>query len=151
MQAAQSFLKKYSRRSAETRDGGLRIAVVDDCFDDCFLIKHLLARSGIEINQVDHYLSLDRFMSDCEPSPNVVLLDRFLPDTGLSEPHIREIRAKFDNCGVILHTGHITPSIHATAAHEGAFAVIEKGTLGAKAIGAMVTAAAQVGPSLNLH
>ena len=74
-----------------------------------------------------------------------------MPGTRLTEARIGEIRARHNKCGVVLYTGAMTPSIRSAAALEGAVAVIEKGSLDAEAIGAMVAAAAHVGPSIELH
>lgn len=141
-------------RSAKSRTryhDTIKIAVVDDSLEDFFLLKNLLEQSSWRFGPLAHYFSLEALLDKREASPDVVMLDRCLPDCGLSEPHIREVRARHGNCGVILHTANLTPSLRSTAAHEGAVAVIEKGSLSAKAIGTMVAAAAQVGPSLQLH
>lgn len=143
--SSKPFRPKYRQGPA------VSVAVVDDSFEDYCLLKHLLDKSNLQITEIHHYSALHQFLSREATSPDVVLLDRCLPDCGLSEPHIREIRAAHGNCGVILHTGVLTPSLRSTAAHEGAFAVIEKGSLNAKALGAVVSAAAQLGPNLNLH
>lgn len=116
-----------------------------------FLLRYLLKTSDLRTSAIDHYKSVDEFLAQNTKSPDVVLLDRCMPDSTLNEARIREIRARHNNCGVILHTGQMTPSLRSTAAHEGAIAVIEKGSLDARAIGAMVHAAAQVGPSIRLH
>ena len=151
MQLAIPSRRGFFSKRAVSGEHTLSVAIVDDSVEDYFLLSHLLRKSNLEVSRIDHYTNLEDFLSDDANSPDVVVLDRCLPDCGLSESRIREVRAKHNNCGVILHTGCLTPSLRSTAAHEGAVAVIEKGTLDAKAIGAMVSAAAQVGPSLQLH
>ena len=135
----------------QRKSSALQLAVVDDSLEDFVLLKYLLKKSQITVRQIDHYLSLDALLKADGSSPDVVLLDRCLPELGLSESRIREVRAKHNNCGVIVHTGHITPSLRSTAAHEGAVAVIEKGSIDANTMGAMISAAAQVGPSLHMN
>ncbi|MEO9968271.1 MAG: response regulator [Hyphomonadaceae bacterium] len=125
------------------------VVVVDDCANDFFLLEYLLKNSTQAFKSITHFESLDRFLESDIKSPDVVVLDRYMPDSTLSEARIPEIRARHNNCGVIMHTGRLTPSLRSTAAHEGAVAVIEKGSLKARAIGAMVAAAAQVGPSIQ--
>lgn len=125
------------------------IAVVEDDDKDFFLLERLLAESDREFGDVSRYSDLDAFLADDVPSPDVVLLDRSMPDSTLTEARIREIHARHNRCGVILHTGFITPSLRATAAHEGALAVVEKGSLSSKAISALVEAAAIVAPEIS--
>ena len=64
---------------------------------------------------------------------------------------LRKFRAKHNGCGVVLHTSNITPSLRSTAAHEGAMAVVEKGTLDAEALKLLVMSAAAVGPKMKLQ
>lgn len=145
------FRREKSQANIASRARNISVAIVDDSLEDFHLIKHLLEKSGLKIREIAHYSRLEAILEEQDFSPDVVLLDRCLPDCGLSEPHIRQIRAKHNNCGVILHTGNMTPSLRSTSAHEGAVAVIEKGTLDACAIGTIVSAAAECGPSLHLN
>ena len=151
MQLASTLRPRIFFNSMKDRSSTISVAVVDDSKEDFFLVKNLLEESNLRLASIEHYFGLNDILAECGNSPDVVILDRCLPDCGLSEPRIREIRAKHDNCGVILHTSMLTPSLRSTAAHEGAIAVIEKGALDAKAIGSLVSAAAEIGPKLHLN
>ena len=79
----------------------------------------------------------------------MVVLDRYLPLSGLSETRIKEVRARFRNCGVLIHTGHYAlPSIG--CGPSGAVAVVEKGGLDEKALALLVETAAVVGPTIHM-
>lgn len=127
------------------------IAVVDDDIRDFVLLKCLIRKSRLPNVSCVHYSSITQLMNSATPRPDVVFLDRYLPDSQLGESRIREIRARHDKCGVILHTALITPSLRSTAAHEGAVAVVEKGTVSERAISALISAAAEFGPQIQTH
>ncbi len=127
-----------------------RIAVVDDSRIDFRLLRRQLEKSNNSNLVIEHYSTLAEFLDDATVSPDAVILDRHLPESGLSEGRIREIRARHKNCGVIIHTGMMTPSLRSTASHEGAIAVVEKGTLDSEAIGLLVETAAVLGPQMYL-
>lgn len=140
-----------SEQDRNTKGQGYSIAVVEDDERDFFMLSYLLKQSHLPIASITHYVSLDELLHPAMPSPDVVMLDRHLPDSGLTESRIREVRARHAGCGVIMHTGCITPSLRSTAAHEGAVAVVEKGSLNTRAISALVAAAAECGPQMKLH
>ncbi len=125
------------------------VAIVDDCQTDYRLLKLQLENAEDNL-QIDYYATLAEFLDEATASPDAVILDRHLPESGLSEGRIREIRARHKNCGVIIHTGVMTPSLRSTASHEGAIAVIEKGTLDAAAIQLLIETAAVLGPQIHL-
>ncbi len=127
----------------------LRIACVDDNPDDLLLLSYMLRKSDTGYETIDKYQSLEELLANDAPSPSVVILDRNLSDVTLTENRIREICSRHKNCAVILYTGFITPSLRSTAAHEGAFAVVEKGTLDVEALNALISAAAIVGPQIG--
>ncbi|MFC7292095.1 response regulator [Hirschia litorea] len=126
-----------------------RVAIVDDCRVDYQLLKLQLEKAEDHLH-IEYYSTLAEFLDEATSSPDAVILDRHLPETGLSEGRIREIRARHKNCGVIIHTGVMTPSLRSTASHEGAIAVIEKGTLDAAAIELLIETAAVLGPQIHL-
>jgi DNA-binding NtrC family response regulator len=125
-----------------------KVAVVDDDHREFFMLKYMLKKSHLSFDSIEHYSSLDDLLAADTPSPHVVLLDRHLPDSVLTESRIREIRARHNQCGVIMHTGNMTPSLRSTAAHEGAVAVVEKGSLDSNTISSLVRVAAMIGPQM---
>lgn len=129
----------------------LTIAIVDDSLQDAKIVERHLHTACHGNVSIEHFTSLNDFLADDVTSPDVVILDRMMPDSILGEARIREIRAKHNGCGVVLHTGNITPSLRSTAAHEGAMAVVEKGTLDAEALKLLVMSAAAVGPKMKLQ
>ena len=128
----------------------LDVAIVDDCRHDAFLVEYALRKSSQPFKEIHHFGSLSEFLLATSPTPDVVVLDRVMPDTGLTEARIREIRARHNRCGVIVHTSALTPSLRSTAAHEGAVAVVEKGSLTPEALGMIVASAAIIGPQMDI-
>lgn len=128
----------------------LDVAIVDDCRHDAFLVEYALRKSSQPFKTIHHFGSLSEFLLVSSPTPDVVVLDRMMPDSGLTEARIREIRARHNRCGVIVHTSAMTPSLRSTAAHEGAVAVVEKGSLPPEALGMIVASAAIIGPQMDI-
>ena len=137
----------HSRETMNWRET-LSVAVVDDSLADFTLLREKLIRGSDQRFSLQHFVSIDQLLSAEDCFPDAIILDRCMPDTVLTETRIREVRGRFENCGVILHTGLITPSLRSTAAHEGAFAVVEKDTLDGEGFCALLQAAAIVGPQL---
>ena len=135
---------QFSARDAKT------IAVVDDDVRDFRLLKLLLGEATMPFEPLEYFKSLDDFMAKGVRTPDVVILDRYMPDSGLSETRIREIRARHRNCGVIVHTGHVTFSLRSAAAHQGAFAVVEKGCVDATSLAMLIETAAIMGPKIRM-
>lgn len=144
-------------RIASKVEGGLpmleslpiHVAIIeDDNFDAMFLQK------SIETDEVrtwcfTQYTSVDGFVADRDAAPDVIFLDRHLDGEGLTEGLIPVIRAAFPDAGIVLYTGHMTPSLVAGAAHFGAFATFEKGRLTDQELIDVAIAAARVGPIMN--
>lgn len=143
-------LSDETANECEELQSALQVAIVDDNKTDFRLLRHQLENSSKSQFIIRYYASLAEFLDESTPSPDAVILDRLLPETGLSECHILEIRTRHQNCGVIVHTGLMTASLRATAGHEGAIAVIEKGTLDSDAIQSLVETAAVMGPQIRL-
>ena len=129
---------------------GHRIAIVEDNDWDYTMLKHMLERSNLPVASLERFESIDELLQFDPEAFDVVVLDRYLPLSGLSETRIKEVRARFRNCGVLIHTGHITHSLRSAAAHQGAVAVVEKGSLDEKALALLVETAAVVGPTIHM-
>ena len=125
------------------------VAVVDDCLDDCALLEFLLRRSNIRLKTIRHYKTPADLLADGTFRPDVVLMNKQLTDCPISKAHVQDICVRYRNCSVLLHANSNSSMINTVPVPESAIAVMEKGGLDTYAIGAMVSAAALVGPSLR--
>lgn len=107
----------------------LSIALVEDDPSDVSLFSILLRRSQLTTFDISQFLSIDLLLEAGSGDYDVIVLDRFIQNVGLSEGRIREVKALFPQAGILMHTSSISPSIRALASQEGAMAVIEKGSL----------------------
>lgn len=126
------------------------IGIVEDSDKDFFILETMLSCSDLPKWEIWRYQSVDALLAEKAVVFDVVILDRILPEGALSESRIREVRAKFNNCGVILHTGHVTFSLRSAAAHQGAVAVLEKGRISRSALALIVETAAILGPQIQM-
>ncbi len=135
--------------SSSTQDS-YRVAVVDDDPIDFQMLEVLLSRTDLVLSCLDHFACVDDLLADGKDAYDVIIMDRFMPTSGLAETRISEVRARFGNCGVVMNTGHVTHSLRSSAAHQGAMAVIEKGKVDATAFALLIRTAAVLGPSIHM-
>ena len=112
----------------------LKIACIEDDESDFELLKSYLENAVNFPISLTHFSCINNFLALSVQTPDIIFLDRNLPDSLIAETRIREIHARHDYCPIIMYTECLTPSLRATAAHEGAVAVIEKGTLAKETI-----------------
>ncbi|WP_018146908.1 response regulator [Henriciella marina] len=126
----------------------LKVAVIEDDPVDAFLMKILVKEIGGWLGVVECFASVDELLAVDAPTFDVIVLDRMLGDGSLSEGRIRELRAACPDAGLVMHTNALTPSLRACAIHEGAFAVMEKGSLEPEDMWLLLQSAAVLGPKL---
>jgi DNA-binding NarL/FixJ family response regulator len=126
----------------------LKVAVIEDDPVDAFLMKILVKEIGGWLGVVECFSSVDEILSVDAPEFDVIVLDRMLGDGSLSEGRIRELRAACPQAGLVMHTSALTPSLRACAVQEGAFAVMEKGSLEPEEVWLLLQSAAVLGPKL---
>lgn len=131
-----------------TPNAHLKVAVIEDDPVDAFLMKILIKEIGGWLGVVECFTSVDEILSVDAPEFDVIVLDRMLGDGSLSEGRIRELRAACPQAGLVMHTSALTPSLRACAVQEGAFAVMEKGSLAPEEVWLLLQSAAVLGPKL---
>lgn len=127
----------------------LRIALIEDDPKDAYIFEQQLLRASFVSAEVVHFSSLDEFLSRCDVSPDVIVLDRFIQGVGLTEGRIRQLKARHPHVGVIMHTGSVGPSLRSNAVQEGAFAVVEKGSLSLTELELLLMTTACVGSKIT--
>lgn len=135
-----------------------KVAVVEDEAGDFFLLRLLLEQSGDVVKSLTRYDSVDALLKDRSEDYDLIILDRFIASStatkersrsGLTESRIRPIKAACSNASVVMYTSHVTPSLRSSAAHEGAFAVVEKGSLTGPEMGTLLKTAAMIGQQIT--
>ena len=126
----------------------LKIAMIEDDLSDFFILKLLLEEYPSLVERIQRFDDIEDFFKSEDKDYSIIVLDRFLAGSGLSEGKIPDIKAFIPDAAIIMYTGNLTPTLKAVAAQEGAFCVIEKGALSSPEIMMVFQAAAMVaGPS----
>ncbi len=127
----------------------LSIVLIEDDPRDALLFKEQLRRASFVTPDLTHFTNLeDFFESDCD-APDVIVLDRFIQRVGLTEGRIRHLKARFPRTGIIMYTGSIAPALRSSAVQEGAFAVVEKGSLTLTELELLLMTTAYVGSKIT--
>jgi len=101
----------------------LKILIVDDEADICYLLSAMLRKKNIETSSANSLseasVALEAF------SPQIVILDNQLPD-GLGMNFISHIKSKLPGCKVVMITAHDTAPNRERAINEGVDSFIGK-------------------------
>lgn len=127
------------------------IALVEDDARDAFLFQERLRRATFVSAEVTHYTDIEAFLASKDESPDVIVLDRFIQRVGLTEGRIRQISVRHPGTGIIMYTGCTSPQLRSSAVQEGAFAVVEKGSLSLTELELLLMTAACVGSKISNH
>jgi two-component system nitrogen regulation response regulator NtrX len=101
------------------------VLVVDDEPLVRWSVSETLADAGYGVEQAHDEQSTLRAMSEADHSPDVVLLDVYLPDCSDLRV-LASIRRMSPHTSVIMMTAHGSPQLAADAHALGAFAVLDK-------------------------
>lgn len=106
MQAAASTAKK-----------GIKILIIEDEGDICFLLNIMLKKDDVDIEHVNTLAQAGVFLS--EETPDAVILDNRMPD-GLGMDYIKEIKEKYPSVKILMITGNTSSSDKEKALSNGA-------------------------------
>jgi two-component SAPR family response regulator len=84
---------------------GLKVLVVDDEKEICFLLSKMLTKKGIECHSVNSLTEAKDFLKTF--SPTVIFLDNHLPD-GLGIDFIEYLKSNYPMTKVVIITAHDT-------------------------------------------
>ena len=144
-----TMLDAYDLLDAMKPKVRLNIVLIEDDARDALLFQEQLRRASFITPEVTHFTSLEAFFeSNCD-SPDVLVLDRFIQRVGLTEGRIRHVKARYPETGIIMYTGSIAPALRSIAVQEGAFAVVEKGSLSLTELELLIMTTAYVGSKIT--
>ena len=129
----------------------VKIALVEDDARDAYLFQERLKRATFVSAEITHFSDLEAFLACKDESPDVIVLDRFIQRVGLTEGRIRQPSSRHPGTGIIMYTGCTTPKLRSSAVQEGAFAVVEKGSLSVTELELLLMTAACVGSKISNH
>ncbi|MDB5201934.1 MAG: response regulator [Ferruginibacter sp.] len=104
-------------QAAHTPQNPLKILIIDDEGDTCFLLQSLLKEEPFEIEHVNTLGQADIFLK--EETPSLIFLDNRLPD-GLGMNFIADIRKHYPLTKIIMITGYSAGSDRKKALTKGA-------------------------------
>jgi DNA-binding NtrC family response regulator len=84
---------------------GLKVLIVDDEKEICFLLAKMLTKKGIECHSVNSLSEAKSFLKTF--SPSVIFLDNHLPD-GLGIDFIDYLKTNYPMTKVVIITAHDT-------------------------------------------
>lgn len=125
--------------------GSIRIAIVEDDMADFFLLGKILDEMSSSIHSFRLFADAEDLIAADDSIFDVIMIDQNLESTKNAETFIRRIRETNKRSGIIVYAGLVTSDIRMNALKEGAFAVIQKGTLQPFELEALLKAAALVG------
>ena len=102
---------------------GLKILIVEDEGDICFLLNLMLKKDNVDIEHVNTLKQADVFLR--EQKPDLVIMDNKLPD-GHGIDHIAGIRNTYPGIKIVMISGHTTTSDKEKAIKNGADMFIGK-------------------------
>ena len=109
--------------SNPTTAKGLKILIVEDEGDICFLLNLMLKKDNVDIDHVNTLKQADVFLR--EENPDLVIMDNKLPD-GHGMDHIASIRATYPNIKVVMISGNSSNNDKEKALKNGADIFIGK-------------------------
>ena len=127
----------------------IRIGLIEDDPTDVLLFSTMLKQSGILDVELETFSDLNALLKAGSDYFDVLVLDRFIQNDGLSEGRIREVKALHPHAGVIMYTNSDNPRLRANAVQEGAFAVVEKGRLTPDELELLIMTAACIGTKVT--
>jgi two-component system, OmpR family, response regulator len=95
----------------------VRILIIEDEGDICFLLNLMLKKDDVEIEHVNTLAQADVFLR--EQTPHAVILDNKMPD-GLGVDYIKTIKQLYPDMKVIMITGNSSSSDKQKALSNGA-------------------------------
>ena len=101
----------------------LKILIVEDEGDICFLLNIMLKKDGVDIEHVNTLAQADVFLK--EQQPNLVIMDNKLPD-GHGVDHIAGMRKDYPGMKIIMISGNTNNSDKEKAIKNGADIFIGK-------------------------
>ncbi len=89
-----------------TPEKKLKVLIVEDELDICFLLSHILKQKSIRANYVNCLSEVDAALRN--ELPSVLFLDNHLPD-GQGIDFIPYVRTKYPGIKIVMITAHDTP------------------------------------------
>lgn len=96
---------------------GLKVLIVDDEIDICFLLSGMLRQRDLRPSYVNTIS--DAQIALREEAPSLLFLDNHLPD-GFGLDFIRYVKSQYPETRIIMITAHDSPEDRRKAANEGA-------------------------------
>lgn len=96
---------------------GIKILIIEDEGDICFLLNIMLKKDDVDIEHVNTLAQATVFLS--EETPDAVILDNRMPD-GLGMDYIKEIKEKYPSVKILMITGNTASSDKEKALKNGA-------------------------------
>lgn len=95
----------------------LKVLIIDDEADICYLLSTLLKQKNLETNFVNSLADATQAMK--ADAPEIVFLDNHLPD-GLGINYIDYVKTNYPSAKIVMITAHDTPADRDKALSEGA-------------------------------
>lgn len=96
---------------------GLKLLIIEDEGDICFLLNIMLKKDDVEIEHVNTLAQAGVFLS--EATPDAIILDNKMPD-GLGVDYIPELKQKYPNVKILMISGNSSSSDKEKAKNNGA-------------------------------
>jgi len=94
----------------------LKVLIIDDEPDICFLLKNILEKKGLDVQYVNRLADAKHALQSRETS--LVFLDNHLPD-GLGIDFLNYLKLHYPNLKIIMVTAHDSPEDRKKAVQRG--------------------------------
>lgn len=148
MRHFNEIITSQARRLLESKaagPGSMRIAIIEDDLADFFLLGKILDEMPTSIHSFSLFSAAHDLIEADDKDFDVIMLDHQVGNSQISPPCIGQIRQANKRSGIIVYAGRVTPEVRMNALRDGAFAVVQKGTLRPFELEALLKAAALVG------
>lgn len=104
-------------------DKGLKILIIEDEGDICFLLNIMLKKENVDIEHANTLTQAKVYLK--EQHPDLLIIDNKLPD-GRGVNHLAEIKATYPSLKIVMISGHSDASDKANALKNGADRFVAK-------------------------